>query len=204
MFITFEGGEKAGKSTQIDLLETRLIAEGYEVFTCKEPGFTKWGENLREAIKYGDYDFDEVDRLFGMTWSRKLLVPKIREELKNGKIVISDRFIDSTLVYQGIVGGLGLATTNNFVKTWATKDLIPDITFFLDIEVDELLRRMMQQDDKLIDYYDSQKASFHQKIRAGYQELAKNYSRITTINGMGNTDEISEKIYKKIKEKLLN
>ncbi len=146
LFVTFEGIDGSGKTTQIELLDKYLKSIGIQTFLTREPGGTKIGEVVRGLLLNPENKgISPRTESFLFLASRAELVDKvILPELKSGKVVICDRFFDSTIVYQGIARGLGI---NKILKMslWATKGLVPDITFLLSINVVESEKRINNQ-----------------------------------------------------------
>lgn len=203
-FITFEGGEGAGKTTQIALLKDYLEGSGYKVLTTREPGGTKAAEAVRDILVQrhgGDWNAEEETLLLAAARAhhlRTLIVPALEE----GKIVICDRFSDSTRVYQG--SGLGLDRQRiEEINRIATKGLEPDITFIMDIDPETGLGRSEKRfsdagsgsKEKTEDRYERLDYSFHKKIRQGFLNLAKVYpERCVVIDAHNPVSTIAEKI----------
>jgi dTMP kinase len=172
MFITFEGSDGSGKSTQITLLTFHLRQLGYNVLTTREPGGTRAGEQIRTCL----HDVDNTNMLavtevLLYSASRAQLVEElIRPALKSRQIVLSDRYSDSTLAYQGYGRGLDLAELTRITR-FATGGLKPDLTFFLDITVEEGLNRRTANDAEM-NRMDLQTIAFYRRVRQGYLELA--------------------------------
>lgn len=171
-FITLEGGEGAGKSTQIKFLASFLQAKGIEVVTTREVGGTPSAEAIRDLwLTQGDGHWDALtELLLIMAARREHLVKKIMPALDRGAWVISDRFVDSTRAYQGIGLGLGLDAVEDFYRRIAP-NFEPDLTLLLDLPVETGLSRMTArggQDDR----YQQKDIAFHQKLRDAYLSLA--------------------------------
>jgi dTMP kinase len=179
MFISFEGIDFSGKSTQIKILEKFLREKGKTVFVVREPGGVELGEKIRELIL--NHEMTPETELLLFSASRSQLVEeKIRPALQKYDYVISDRYFDSTTVYQGF----GRNLNKEFIKSlnaFATKELFPDFTFCLDISVDESLSRR-KSSGRAEDRIEREKHDFFEKIRVGYLEIAQNESRIKVIN----------------------
>jgi len=170
IFITFEGGEGSGKSTQAKALFRRLSDLAVPVLLTHEPGGTPFGEKLGHWLKWArDAYISPLTELMLFNASRAQLVAEvIQPNLKSGKAVISDRYADSTTVYQGYGRELDLAMVKATNKA-ATQGLKPDLTILLDIPVEEgLARKMARKQDR----FEQETAIFHQRIREGYLELA--------------------------------
>ncbi len=169
LFITFEGGEGCGKSTHSRLLLKKLEQHNVPVVLTHEPGGTPLGNELRRALKkQRGSSISPLAELFLFAASRAQLVAEvIRPALENGRVVICDRFSDSTLVYQGYGRGLDLAIVEK-VNSMATGDLKPDLTVFLDISPEQGLARK----HSLRDRFEQEDLSFHGRVREGYLKMA--------------------------------
>ena len=187
-FITFEGPEGGGKTTQAKKLLARLTGEGHEVIYTREPGGTPTGEAIREILQYdkaGEPLCDQTEVLL-FSASRAQLVRKvIIPALEKGVHVICDRFADSTTVYQGYGRGFDIEqmiAINNFAISGA----VPDITLLLDVDVSTGFDRIHSRQRELFqksDRIENEAREFHEKVRRGYLDLAKRYpDRFVTIN----------------------
>jgi len=167
LFITFEGGEGSGKSTQARVLHRCLLRMGLPAVLTHEPGGTPLGNRLRRWLK-GEGDIDPQAELLLFNASRAHLIARvIRPALDSGSIVICDRFAESTIAYQGYGRGLSLdliETTNSI----ATQGLRPDLIVLLDIPVEQGLARK-----RISDRFEREDIAFHQRVRRGYLEMAK-------------------------------
>jgi dTMP kinase len=170
MFITFEGGEGSGKSVQSRRLYRRLVREGFSALLVREPGGTPLGEAIARWLKWHKgAEISAETELLLFNASRSHLVNKvIRPALSQGKVIVCDRFTDSTLAYQGFGRGLEMARVLE-VNSLGTGGLKPDLTFLMDIDPDDGLQR--KRADKA-DRFETEQRSFHQKIRRGYLALA--------------------------------
>lgn len=196
IFITFEGPEGSGKSTHAKRLKDFLKQRGFSVLLLREPGGTRISEKIREILL--DVENKEMDikteALLYLASRAQLVKEKIKPALNKGKIVILDRYQDSTLVYQGYAGGVDLKLLEK-IGNFATQGITPDLTVLLDIEPREGLKRC-----GLKDRIEKKSFIFHKKVRRGYWELAKkNQKRFFLIK----VDEDVDSINKKIKEKVL-
>lgn len=190
----------SGKTTQAKLLEGNLTAKEYKVLYLREPGGTRIGEKVREILLSPTENICERAELLLFLASRAQMTEEIIiPELKKKRIVISDRFADSSVVYQGMGRNLGkeiVKAMNNF----AIKSRLPDITFLIDISVNEFSSRML---GKKADRLESADLSFHECVRDGYLEIAKEYpERFFLLNGEKNKEELEKEILKKIEELL--
>ncbi len=203
LFITFEGGEGAGKTTQINRLAEALTKAGHKVITTREPGGTLESEKIRELLvqREGGKWTPMAETLLFFA-SRVMLIDKvIRPALEEGKIVICDRFTDSTRAYQGYGHKFDLNKIES-LKTIALNDLEPDLTFVLDIDPQIGLKRsgrrlaaealsIKQKEDR----FENMDVSFHDRLRQGFLEIAKNNpKRCEVIDASQPLDAISEKI----------
>lgn len=174
-FVTLEGGERSGKSTLLAALATRARAEGREVVTAREPGGTRLGERLREALFAADDSPSPRAELLVFAAARSELVAAvIRPALARGALVLCDRFTDSTVAYQHYGRGLPLRTVQD-VNTIATDGLRPDRTVLLDLDPVTSRRRGADGVDSTggSDYIEREAAAFHQRVRSGYLALAE-------------------------------
>lgn len=203
-FITFEGGEGCGKSTQVQRLKAALEAEGVKVLLTREPGGTPLAEQIRRLIKDQDEDapVDRAELLLFLAARAQLVTNVIRPALASGVWVISDRFGDSTLAYQGYGRGLPLdviAATNDF----ACQGLKPELTFWLDVAPEiarARMRRREQQTATSADRIERAGDDFHARLNRGFAELAAaDSARIVRIDANGTPDEVWEKIWTSLK-----
>ncbi|MEI6210891.1 MAG: dTMP kinase [bacterium] len=173
MFITFEGPEGSGKSTQIRLLDEQLRARGMPTLLTREPGGTPTGEAIRRLLQHEASDAEMAHRTEVLLFcaSRSQIVEQvIRPALGQGTWVLCDRFTDSTLAYQGYGRGFALDELRA-LNRFATGGLVPDLTLLLDIPVDESFRRIAAR-ASAIDRIERAEQVFHERLRAGYLELA--------------------------------
>lgn len=199
LFITFEGLDGSGKTTQIKLLCSYLKSKGFDVVLTIEPGGTGIGGKIRKILlAKGNLDISHKTETFLFLASRAELTSKvIKPALREGKIVICDRFFDSTLVYQGIARGLGEKQILD-MSLWATSGLVPDITFLLSIKAGKGEERISDANRKK-DRIELEEDDFKEKIYRGYLEIArKNKKRFVVINGEKSIESIFEEIKSKI------
>lgn len=188
LFVTFEGGEGAGKSMHLNLLAQRLQAEGEKVRCVREPGGTPLGEEIRPLLKHHDYAVCPLAELFLLQASRAQLVQDvIRPALKRGEIVLCDRFYDSTIAYQVYGRGLSLDQVRSVV-TLAIEETKPDVTFFLDVPPALGLENKRRQRAHapplpgLLDRIEGESMAFHARVYQGFQALATaEPTRVTSV-----------------------
>lgn len=194
IFITMEGPDGSGKSTQIELLKEFLTQKGYEILVTRDPGGTAVSEAIREIILNKEFsEMNDMTELLLYAAARAQLVGQvIKPALAAGKAVISDRFVDSTAVYQGIARGLGIDTVYD-INRYALQGIMPDMTFHLDLPAEVGIARKKNQAE--LDRMELQTIEFHQKVAQGYRELAKrNPERIITIDATLPKEEICDMI----------
>ena len=200
MFITFEGIEGSGKSTQIELLKASLKEEGYSVEVLREPGTTQLGERIRDVfLEKTDEQVDPMTEAFLLYASRKHLDQNfLQEHLKNESIVIADRYSDATVAYQCYGKGL----SEDFVKYIHEKSnlLSPDLTFYMDITAEASKSRI---DNRELDRMESESIDFFNKVRLGYLEIAKsNPDRIIILDSELSVKDLQNTIFNEVKNRL--
>ena len=195
LLITFEGGEGSGKSTQSKILYDTLKEKGFEVTKTREPGGTKFAEIIRQILVQGESNkIDNISELFLFAAARTDHVQNvIKKSLKDNKIVICDRFIDSTLAYQGYAGNLDLDIVKEVNKI-SIGEIYPDITFIFDIDPSQGIERALGENNKET-RFEEKDIMYHKKIRDGYLSIARdNAHRCIVINGTDDIKQISKKI----------
>lgn len=209
LFISIEGPDGAGKTTQARLLKSRLENCGMEVILTREPGGTPIGEEVRNLLLNPDFfEMTVACEVLLYTAARAQLVSEfIRPSLQKGIIVISDRYMDSNLVYQGFAGG----ENRDVIKTinmWATGRLIPDITFLLDLEAEKGLKRLPKKENGAKwqgDRIEQRDLEFHQKVRQGFLQLASDEAgRFIVIKAVDGPDNVHKNIWEKTQILLRN
>jgi len=203
LFITFEGLDGSGKTTQIKLLYDYLRERGLDVVSTVEPGGTEIGRKVRKIILDKDnYEMSYKTETFLFLASRAELVSKvISPALSKGRIVICDRFFDSTIVYQGIARGLGVDRILD-MSLWATGGIAPDLTFLLSIKADKGKKRM-DRASKERDRMELEKDNFRKKIYEGYLSIAKRYKdRFMVIDGEKDIEKIFEEVKRRVEKYL--
>lgn len=203
-FITSEGPEGAGKTTVMNLLGKRLIEEGYDVVMTREPGGIMISEKIRNIILNNEHTMMEsrTEALLYAAARRQHLVEKVLPALEAGKIVICDRFIDSSLAYQGYARGIGVEEIWAINK-FAIGDTMPQKTVLFDVDPAVGLSRINAHKNREKNRLDVENLAFHQKVRAGYLALVKNYpERIKVIDASQSVERVLEETYKIIKREL--
>ncbi len=172
IFITMEGPDGAGKTTQIELLKEYLGKLGYDVLITRDPGGNKISEAIREVILNREFtEMGYMTELLLYAASRAQLVKEnIKPALMSGKAVIADRFVDSSAVYQGIGRNLGIDTVYK-VNEFALQGIMPDMTFLLDLDAETGISRKKNQAE--LDRMEQESIEFHKKVVEGYRTLAK-------------------------------
>lgn len=189
-FITFEGIEGCGKSTQSKKLHQYFLNENKDVILTREPGGTKEAENIREILINDDLDY-KTEVLLNFAARNEHVTKLIKPALQENKMVISDRFFDSTYAYQGYAMNVDLSLINN-IKEQIIGDFTPDITFLIDVDVDVAFERISSRSDN--NKYENFAKDFHQKVRDGFLELSRHNSRIKIIDGSKNADDVFAQI----------
>ncbi len=202
IFITMEGPDGAGKSTQIDLLKKYLEDKGYNILLTRDPG----GNDISEAIRgiILNKDFTEMgymtELLLYASARAQLVKENIKPALEAGTAVIADRFVDSSAVYQGIGRGLGIDTVYK-VNEFALQGIMPDMTILMDLDAEVGLARKKNQAE--LDRMERESVDFHKKVVAGYRELADRYpERILKVDAALQVQEIHDIIVANIEKKL--
>ncbi len=200
IFITFEGGEGTGKTTVAKLVEEELISKGMKVFLTREPGGTglEFSEKIREIIMDND-NIDPITELLLFNASRREhLVKKIIPHLNKNEIVISDRFSDSTFIYQGVVKGVELSCFTKADEITVGKENQPSITFIFDLDPKIGLERISSK-NRSTNRFDDEGIEFHQKVKKAYLDLYEsNKEKYFLLDASKSVDEIKEIIVNKI------
>jgi dTMP kinase len=203
LFITFEGGEGCGKTTVIKALVKELEKEGLQALVTREPGGSVIAEQIRNVIldRANTLMDPRTEALLYAASRRQHLVEIVLPALKEGKMVLSDRYLDSSLAYQGVARGIGIEEVFSINK-FAIDQTMPDLTFFLDLEPEKGLERIRQHRSDEVNRLDLEKLSFHQKVYEAYKLLAKKYpERIVTIDASMTVEQEVEQIKKVILER---
>jgi dTMP kinase len=196
-FISFEGSEGCGKSTQVRLLVDSLSAAGNTPVVVREPGGTPIGERIRDLLQHsaeGRAIAPETELLLFAASRAQLVRQEILPALRAGRTVISDRFLDSTTVYQGVARNIPaeiVASVNRF----AAGPRLPDITFLLDMDPAEARKRLVERSEKLRDRMEEQPSAFYEAVRRGYLELAATQrDRIYLLDATKSESQIAREI----------
>lgn len=198
-FITFEGCEGSGKSTQLRLLSEYLDKSGTPYIMTREPGGSQVAEKIRAIILDKDNEIcGECEAYLYAAARVQHLKEIIIPALEKGMLVVCDRFVDSSLAYQGYARGLGMDYVER-INSFALKEYAPDLTIFLDIPPDKAFERKHGVDEN--DRMELLGMEFHKKVYQGYRELIKKYPRIVPVNCGGTKFQTSENIIRTLKEK---
>ncbi len=200
-FVTFEGCEGVGKSRQIKLLEKYLIDNNIEYFLTREPGGTEVSEQIRKVILDGRNVSmaDECEALLYAAARIQLLKEEIEPRLNKGMLVLCDRYVDSSLAYQGYARGLGVEFIEN-INSYAIKNFTPDYTVFLNLPPELAFKRKGGVDKS--DRLELSGMDFHNKVYGGYLDLAKkNPDRYIVIDASGEKEQTHAKIVNALKSK---
>jgi dTMP kinase len=203
MLITFEGLDFSGKTTQIKLLVEKLKDSGYNVAVVREPGGTPISEKIRNILlDKKNLEMTQLAEIFLFSAARNQLVTQIvKPALESGQVVICDRYYDSTTAYQGYGRGVNLDDVKKINKI-ATLGVVPDITFFVDITIDEIKHRIEAAKSSM-DRMESSGDSFYERVRQGYFEIAKSeVERFHIINGLKKVEAIHNDIWYVVNDKM--
>ncbi len=204
IFITMEGPDGSGKTTQIDLLKKYLESRGYDIVIAREPGGTVIGEAIREIILNPEYrEMSHMTELLLYASARAQLVNQvIKPALLSGKAVICDRFVESSAVYQGIGRGLGVDTVYE-INNYALGEVKPELTIFMDLDAADGIRRKKSQTD--LDRMELEDLSFHKRVVEGYRQLAELYpERIFPVDATLPIEEIHSMIVNEVKKRFFS
>lgn len=202
LFITLEGGEGAGKSTQVRLLAESLRAAGIDAIATREPGGAPGAEQIRKLLVDGEVSrWDPMtEALLHSAARREHLVHTLRPALESGKWVVSDRFADSTVAYQGYGLGLG-ADTVAALNRLVIGDFSPDLTIILDLPAEEGLKRAHERGDGA-QRYERMGLAFHERLRQGFLEIARSQpQRCVVIDARPKVAEVAAKIRDAVRTK---
>jgi dTMP kinase len=191
MFVTFEGLDGSGKSTQAGRLRARLEADGLDVVATREPGGTELGERLRDLVLHGDHVSPWAEALLYAAARAQHVDEVIRPALERGAWVICDRYVDSSVAYQGVGRELGLDRVLD-LNLAAVGELMPDRTFLLELDPAAVAARLPGAHDRL----ERESQEFHRRVASGYRELAARFPRrIVVLDATRTEDDLAEEVY---------
>ena len=203
--ISFEGSEGSGKSTQIARLARHLQSRGRDVISTREPGGTDIGEQIRSIIVHnskGDEMCAETELLLFAAARAQLVREVIAPAMMRGTVVLSDRFLDSSTVYQGVARNLSVDPVNQ-INRFAVGNVLPDLTIIIDVPTEVSLARIRQRASGLPDRMERENIEFYEKVRAGYLVLAKGIpDRFFVVDGTLSEDAVEKKIWAEVEKRL--
>jgi dTMP kinase len=186
LFIVFEGGDGAGKSTQVALLREALERAGRTVTVTRQPGGTPLGQQIRDLVLHGDHVAPRAEALLFAADKAHHVETLVRPALQRGEVVISDRYTDSSVAYQGAGRDLGAQEVHD-LNMWAVEDLVPDLTVVVDISAQEGRRRRGEVHDRL----ESEQDDFHEAIRQHFLSMAQgNPERYLIVDGTEEPEQV--------------
>ncbi|XMB67637.1 dTMP kinase [Mycoplasmatota bacterium zrk1] len=200
-FITFEGGEGSGKTSVIESLNKYFTEKGFEVVVTREPGGIEIAEQIRNIILNKDnVQMDKLTEAYLFAASRRQhLVERVIPELEKGAIVLCDRFVDSSIVYQGYARDIGMDKVYDINKV-VIGDFMPDLTLFFDVRPEIGLKRILDNLRK-VNRLDLEEKDFHNKVYEGYQKLVKRFpSRIKVVDAEKNIEEVKQETIKIVED----
>ncbi|WP_199728606.1 dTMP kinase [Cohnella faecalis] len=204
LFITMEGGEGAGKTTLISLLEGKLGQIGRETVITREPGGIPIAEAIREVILNKDNTAMDArtEALLYAAARRQHLVEKVMPALNRGAVVLCDRFVDSSLAYQGHARGLGVEDVWN-INRFATEGCMPDLTLYLDIDPEDGLRRIKANEEREVNRLDLESLDFHRRVQEGYRIVAAKFpERFLSLDASLDPQELLDRAWRLLQNKL--
>ncbi len=204
LFFSFEGPEGAGKTTVLKMVVTKLQEEGIEVVATREPGGSVIAEKIREVIlnpAHTEMDAKTEALLYAAARSQHF-VEKIEPSLNQGKVVLCDRFIDSSLAYQGIGRDLGISGVKS-INQFAIGDRLPDMTILFDLDPAIGLARINAHKDREVNRLDAESLAFHEKVRKAYLKLAEEFpERIKVIDANQSLELVFQSVWKVLRNAL--
>ncbi|MBX3067882.1 MAG: dTMP kinase [Cryobacterium sp.] len=194
LFITFEGGDGSGKTTQSELLVEWLEKQGRTVLTTREPGGTELGEELREIVLHSrGHITPKSEALIYAADRAHHIATKVRPAIERGEVVVQDRYLDSSVAYQGAARGLGTQEVRR-ISLWAVDQLLPDLTILLDLDENSGLARLPGSRTRF-DRLEAEQSEFHRVVRSAYLELAATEpERFLVLDATKPIDQLSEQI----------
>ena len=203
--ITFEGSEGSGKSTQIQRIADRFVSADYDVVVTREPGGTEIGEQIRHILKHSqeNYMYPEAELLLFAASRAQLVREVISPAINEGKIVLCDRFMDSTTVYQGVARKISSEPVN-FINTFAVGNVVPDVTVVIDIPAELGFERIRHRASDLPDRMEEENIEFYHKVRDGYIALAKAmHERYVIVDGAPPREEVEQTIWRELRDRVI-
>ena len=195
LFIAFEGGDGAGKSTQVAMLRAAFEAAGRTVTVTRQPGGTTLGRQIRDLVLHGDHVAPRAEALLFAADKAHHVDQLIRPALDRGEVVLTDRYTDSSVAYQGAGRDLGAQEIHD-LNMWAVDDLVPDLTVVVDVSAAEGRRRRGDVHDRL----EAEEDTFHDAIRAHYLAMAQgNPQRYVVVDGTLGPDEIHAQVVERLR-----
>lgn len=194
LFIAFEGGDGAGKSTQVALLRDAFEAKGRTVTVTRQPGGTQLGQQIRDLVLHGDHVAPRAEALLFAADKAHHVEELIRPALRRGDVVVTDRYTDSSVAYQGAGRDLGAQEIHD-LNMWAVDGLVPDLTVIVDISAQEGRRRRGAVHDRL----ESEEDAFHESIRAHYLAMAQgNPERYLVVDGTRPPEDLHDEVVSRL------
>ncbi len=191
-FFTFEGLDGSGKTTAMEQVAKKLTNDGYDIMCTREPGGIEISERIREIVLHPQYTTmdSRTEALLYAAARRQHLVEKVIPALKNNKIVLCDRFVDSSLAYQGVSRGLGFDEVLA-INEFAIEGIFPSLTIYIDIPPEVGLARLAKNQKKSMDRLDLEELSFHEKVQEGYEHVMNRFkNRIHVVDGTKSVEEV--------------
>lgn len=204
LFITFEGGDGSGKSTQAELLSTWLMGEGHVVVRSREPGGTELGLELREMVLHRRGEISpRAEALLYAADRAQNIAMKVRPAVERGEIVIQDRYLDSSVAYQGAGRVLDPKQVRD-ISLWASEDFLPNLTILLDLD-ETTLRERLDVSRTRYDRLEAEKAEFHGRVRAGFLAIAEaEPNRFLVLDASGSIEQLASAIQSRVAGLLLS
>ncbi|MFP7696430.1 dTMP kinase [Trueperella sp. LYQ143] len=194
-FISFEGGDGTGKSTQAAIVAKKLEERGYRVCVTREPGGTELGKQIRHLLLHGSDMGPRAEALLYAADRAHHVDTVVRPALERGEVVLTDRYLDSSVAYQGVARQLGKDEVRN-LSMWATNDLLPDVTILLDLSPEASARRTNERTGGKLDRLESAGDSFHAAVRKQFLQMAQEYSdRFAVVNADQTVDEVAADVW---------